>query len=1454
MADLDSELRGLGGLAPELAIERLAKLRDTLATVGDPEALTRLAAALPRHVARLAPEVTELLAELGGALAPYGPSVPLDVDELESARLRVAWLRVRMSSPDAGVGDLSDETLLAALTGWTSWVDALPDASALFQRLSTAKDSRLRVLVVEQISSAVAGLALSGEQAFDCLEKLAVPEERDVEIRAAAIRHLSKFWLGELSPQRQRLREVDITRGLMDAEPRIVKAAIDATVELSMRAWLEDLLLDDVVSDENKAAALSALGPIADATDLDIAIALAERDPVRFGGRARSFLLEAHRHGVFLRTQHIAPTLRLFDAHDGWTGEELVRVTYIVRRELIDHLAELPPSDRRWTRRASILAASLAEGAPRLLSDLLDRVTEPPIAAALIDAMAASPKVNGEERLLRWLDVLPENVLPALRVKGGAKAQQRLRTIALDRLTAPKKRAAVMEVLWALTHDRRGLLTEMTRALPPHESGLLETKYLSTRDSTAAELLSRSAAVAEVPTLDQLKIFCESGDVRFLADVERLFRDVFRSYVRAALEGDFTIKRLLMPELEQLVFRYGRHLIKDGRSVRRWVERGPETGRDLVLRFVVDWLLDEQEPPSDPITVALLETASRHAPEGAHLRFIEPFWRRGDANVRRAAIEALVAAGAGARGLELSLGRLVADAHDGRILTQALAAVRTLRASWAEPLVRAVLERPEMAVKKEAAEALAEIGTGSSVPALVSWIGRHDNASFRALLLGALDKSAGAFAAHVLVEAVTREAGTTREGDSQRPTGEARTKELLLDALSGRIRVAIVLRLAASRVDAHRAVVDACLDGRVIVSGKKPSELAELLHRAQLRPVTKKDDPTKRLRVDGFSPEAALEVAELRAHKKIDDPTLLSLVRGSFAAWLTWAHDEDARPRPDAKAVALLFDAAERGHAEHGPQLLTLLEAWATRIDMSVTAAFLERTLIHPTQAPALLALRMRAISLVRAALARTSSVEARTSESEEGRASSVGGLRLWRLLGRLGAVRSAVDLERCFASCLDSKDAPGETLTLLSEAFSIPPPRAHEPEAQRDRELEALYAEAKDLYRKVDATAWIRATAKRRPIDLPQPPRPRRPLPKPPAVLGGAADLEALLREMNDEGRPPADRHRAALRLLDWSDATPAHRAILDAHLRGLIELPTERLSSLIPLVDAPPLTNVAEPTRTRLVAIVPSLTDAQLRDFVPRWISAWDEGNALAGDLLSAVDQERLLPFVIERATRPSPSFTLVRLLRPPRALSASQAMRALRELTEEKAPAEAEHLRLPDREIAPANSRDPIDPIEGQSFTELVALLDAKGVDKGLAVRAVHALTRFKERAVAPLARLAVDRRAPVRSAALRALRTVATKERTLEVTAEVLKMETRRDVALSLMASLGHGRHEPSLAGLLERLTDRDPRIRRGAHDALLAWGRDVVPSLHHANRRARPDRRPLYEALIAELTD
>ena len=55
----------------------------------------------------------------------------------------------------------------------------------------------------------------------------------------------------------------------------------------------------------------------------------------------------------------------------------------------------------------------------------------------------------------------------------------------------------------------------------------------------------------------------------------------------------------------------------------------------------------------------------------------------------------------------------------------------------------AALQNPDMGVKKAAAEALGVIATRRSIPALIQWLGHHDNVAFRAALLQALQQAAG---------------------------------------------------------------------------------------------------------------------------------------------------------------------------------------------------------------------------------------------------------------------------------------------------------------------------------------------------------------------------------------------------------------------------------------------------------------------------------------------------------------------------------------------------------------------------------------------------------------------------------------------------------------------------------------------------------------------------------------
>src|SRR5690606_20122569 len=241
---------------------------------------------------------------------------------------------------------------------------------------------------------------------------------------------------------------------------------------------------------------------------------------------------------------------------------------------------------------------------------------------------------------------------------------------------------------------------------------------------------------------------------------------------------------------------------------------------------------------------------------------------------------------------------------------------------------------------------------------------------------------------------------------------------------------------------------------------------------------------------------------------------------------------------------------------------------------------------------------------------------------------------------------------------------------------------------------------------------------------------------------------------------------------------------------------------------------------------------------------LTAWDRAEPEAELILRAVDQELLIPIVRARAERGDD--VLVRLLRPSR----SAAMRELVELVAARAPDEVAHLLV--TEAAPSERAEIVDPIEGQRAEQLVALLGERDVEVGLAVRAIHRLAELGDEAGDALVSFTRDRRPRVRSAAFRALRGVVSHERRLAAAVGMLEIETRRDVIASLLATIGHGRHEPGFARVLEYLSDRDSKLRDAAERALLAWGAEAEPLLRRAARKARPDRRRRYQELLARI--
>ena len=1348
----------LGNLrdAPGDVIARLVELKAALETPQDPGALQALATSFPRALGPLCPEVGLRLAELAEQLVDEDVVVPGDAGRAEP-RVALRWARVALARGDeAG----ADDALLVALTGWS--VVEVRAPGRLIERLVRSSDRRLRLLALDALEPLVEALAITPREAARWVGELAA----DRELVVSVLRLWARPWLVRLEPAEDGERRRTVRAALRSANADAAEAAI----ALADAAALRDLVIDRAAPGGARARGLASLGAVAEAADLSLAFAAVDEDPVLFDAAAQTFFAHAHRRGSFVHAPELEALLAIYDRTPGFTADELVRIAFVARKELVALLSAMPVDDPLWIRRAAILARS-RDGARTLVSLLAD-VSEPLVAAAVIDAYAASPETPPTNALLRWLDVLPECVLPALRVKAEASAVAAVEAFAVDPLLPTTLRAAALDALWALPTDRDALLAR----LPPED--LLVLPHTSLRVSSTARLLGRIASQPVLDPMQVLGVLTGTSDDAVRGDVARLFRAVVLDCVRRALAGDFTVKRLVLPELEQKIFAYGRNLLKAGHVVRPWLDPAPETGRDLVLGLVCRWL---EEEPDGPVTVALLEMAARHAPDGPYLRTIERRWRASDPEVKRAALEALLAAGEDARGLELSLARLVAS-DDPRIVVHALEIVRTMRARWAERLVAAALERPEMAVKKEAALALASMGSAASVPAIVGWLGRHDNASFRTSLEGALDALAGKARGAVLVEAF-------------RAAREARAQGLLADALEGRFGLAALMRLARS---GERVLVERAAAGTLTIADASRDVVVARLHRAALRAALPEPGTVDRVRREGFSVEAALALAA-EAH----DARALDAVRPLLADFVAWLSTLDT---PPSAVVSLVVAAADRRNPELLPVLLRIA-ARSPVLDAGLFASFAERVLLDvKLEAPILARLRLDALSLLR----RLPSI-------------GLGGLRRWRLLGNLGAVRTRDDLVASLRACGAFPEVARETTALLVEALSIPAAATAEPRA-----ITSLRNEAEGFSRLDPALAarWLDTRLRERPLDVPVvaehvEARPRR------WPAESAAELAALVAQLDE----PSNAQAAARKLLPAIEHV--WRPLLAAWLASRITLPIAELARRL---DAWPEGGDEE----RRCALACALTDAQLRRFVPAWLAGDPDA---AGALLAAVGQHRWLRLAAQYAV--VGDLRLVRFVVP----VARPEVRALADLLLSRAPTEAARLRV--AVLKDPVPTPPVDPIANADATALVQLVARRDVDVDLAVRAVHALARMSDgsRALEPLTR---DRRPRVRSAALRAFRLIAPREQSHGAALEALAIETRRDVVVALMKSLGHGRHDAAVPALVERLHDRDPHLRRGARAALLAWGREVVPALRHASRWQRPDRRPALARLIAEL--
>ncbi|UPT46875.1 MULTISPECIES: HEAT repeat domain-containing protein [Streptomyces] len=67
------------------------------------------------------------------------------------------------------------------------------------------------------------------------------------------------------------------------------------------------------------------------------------------------------------------------------------------------------------------------------------------------------------------------------------------------------------------------------------------------------------------------------------------------------------------------------------------------------------------------------------------------------------------------------------------------------------------------------------------------------------------------------------------------------------------------------------------------------------------------------------------------------------------------------------------------------------------------------------------------------------------------------------------------------------------------------------------------------------------------------------------------------------------------------------------------------------------------------------------------------------------------------------------------------------------------------------------------------------------------------------------------------------------------------------------TLGRAGWEPALPDLVRLLDHAKPVVRKAARDALVGFGGAAVPVLRRTAAHARPDRRPLYTDVLAEIS-
>ncbi|WP_432106126.1 HEAT repeat domain-containing protein [Streptomyces sp. bgisy091] len=1241
-------------------------------------------------------------------------------------------------------------------------------------------------------------------------------------------------------------------------------------------ALLWEAAADTAVPPVVRRRALELLAGLAGRSDIGALLDIATRDPLLLGAPLMTCLQGLHRRGHFPGGSHAPAVVALALDDHSIDPVTVATILYTVRRATLDLLVDAPADDPSMPRRLALLVALAAQGTGDLpvgqaITRLLPSARLP---VPFLDALRELRHEEAEEAVLALLPTVPSAALRTLEAIGGDRTVEAL-TAALGPETdgsmiapclRPVRREA-LELLWRLNTDP-GLRRHILARVDPMELPPAVAAGLGDPDEREIALLTASAEHADPAA--GLRALAALGTASVLPAVTALLSRAadeaatsWETVETARVPGPDAVREPTLPgEVVDAVRGLGARLY-ERRAIRPVclldVGDAREAG-DALLAWTVLGLVEAVGVPSRRRAV-LLETL-RLAPSAPIRHRIHRLLRDRDPQVRKQVISLLASGGADARTLSASLIPLT-RADDIPTVRQALLALGRAEARWACPAVTALLDHPNMNIRKTAASVLVSAGTPAAVPGLLRGLGRHDNPGLRAGMVAALGAILGeARTATVLAAAVHRQ--------------DSRERALLLRALDGTLTARTVLALADQGSPLVRDLLVLIADGRIRLGKGRTADLAELSVEygitvsAGHASAEEAEACAAALVDDGWSDRTALRLADDPSALR---PARLQALRPMLPDWLRLARTAPEAARHSVLGLLLrlypapwkpfeldLFAGSARTltgcldcREEYRPALLRLLEAVVPRLPGT------ERTAV---------AAAVRGMSPPPA-------------------------VRGLRVLKACGVVPVRADLDRALGAARSAPDARQACAEVLSEAFGTPGPptgdsraeawraalnsalgdvralerlryHEHRPPGSRPR-LSALMAahpqagsdEVRDFL-----LDWMTDL---QPLGVPQWNLAEKSGPAaetvhtpgagPPRSTARRAELLETL-EASDRVR----REAAAAELASWPEPEAA-RAVLDAYLRGRVERPGgERAVRTLATTDPADLRS-AGTQALRVAGLARRLGPWELVAFVPLLLDWWEHGPAdlrtEAGHALRSVPVDVLAEHLGDRLDAGAWGFLDLLAGRGP---YDSPRMRRIRERLRTEGRHDLADALLAGGTPAPAcpvtESVPARTPRPGRA--ELLRLARTGGpeqIRRALSRLAEEHAGREPDRDPAlgeMIGALLTHPRPRIRLHAHRTSRTMLDRRSHLAHTTTLLD-DPQPDIVRMAIRTLCRAVWEPALPSLVALLEHSHPAVREEAARGLLRVGDAAVPALRHAAGRARPDRRSRYTGVLERMT-